>query len=129
MEQATATPVRVLVAGMPPMLMDMIEGIVAPEGDMTIVARATAEADIIPAMAAANADVVILRSRDNRDAEANDYASLLSARPGLRVLAVSGSGRSFVLHEMRPRRLSLGTISAGRLVAAIRGAPLGGAGP
>jgi hypothetical protein len=67
--------------------------------------------------------VIIIGRSAKYDGE--DYAPLLYRRPRLKVLAIADTGKTACLHELRPRRTSLGEISAHKLASAIRGGEQG----
>jgi hypothetical protein len=69
------------------------------------------------ALWATGADFVVT----GRD-EARLATDLLAARPSLKVLAVIDDGRDAALYELRPHKVSLGELSAERLVAIVRAA-------
>ena len=110
--------IRILLAGIPRLLREIIESVVATQPDMSIVdinetrERVTAALDDTPA------DVVIVGLRGGETTSTLD--PVLYERPQLKLLAISGDGRSSFLYELRPHRVSLGDVSPEGLVDAIR---------
>jgi DNA-binding NarL/FixJ family response regulator len=110
--------IRVLLAGMPTLMLDIIHHVVAAQPDMAIVG--TAGDDLPTAAQHARADVLVV-GHDNAQAERDFYLSLLLRSPQLRVLALADDGKSGWLYDLRPRRKRLQEISARSLASAIRG--------
>ncbi|MGC2776548.1 MAG: hypothetical protein WA418_13045 [Bradyrhizobium sp.] len=110
--------IRILVAGMPRMLVDIIEDIVASEPDLTIVGEIDRSTELASAARRTRADVVISRQADS-DMEADEMALLLIGRPP-KVVAITDDGRQGFVYELRPHRSPLGEMSVERLIAAIR---------
>jgi hypothetical protein len=110
-------PVRILLGGMSPLLLDMLHHVVASEPNMAVVGR-VGDADLLAAARRTRADVVFVgqKVRDERER----YGQLLLRRPRLRVLAIAHDGRTGSLYELRPRRVPLGELSADALCRAIR---------
>ena len=110
--------IRILLAGMPPLLLDIIRHVVAAEADMTVVGRLD-DGDLLAATQRARADVILIgeKAKDGRES----YDRLLMKQPGLKVLTIADDGKSGSLYELRPQRIPLGEISAEVLRAAIRG--------
>jgi hypothetical protein len=76
--------IRILLAGMPRMLLDMITDIVAPHAEMMIAGRMQDTADLRAAVTKARADVVILN--EPAIGPPPNYEELLYSRPRLGVL-------------------------------------------
>ena len=110
--------IRVLLAGMPTLMLDILHHVVAAQPDMAIVG--TVDNGGLPiAIQRTRADVVVVghETQSERDL----YLSLLLRRPQLKVLAIAEDGKSGWVYELRPRRARLGKISARSLATAIRG--------
>ena len=88
----------------------------------TITGRVTAVANGTP-VAGAQVAIVGLSS----DTMTAMYDDVLFENPRLRLLAVTGDGRSAVTYELRPHKTPLGDASADTLLGAIRGAAPRGA--
>ena len=110
--------VRILLAGMPGILLDMITDIVAPHAEMMVAGKMQDTADIRAAVKKTRADVVILN--EPAIGPSQNYQELLYSRPHLRVLSITSDGRHFFLHKLRPVRAALGEVSPESLVQAIR---------
>ena len=110
--------IRILLAGMPRMLLDMITDIVALYAEMMIAGRMQDTADLRTAMKKTRADVVILN--EPAIGPPQNYEELLYSRPRLGVLSITSDGRQFFLHKLRPVRTALGEVSSDSLVHAIQ---------
>jgi DNA-binding NarL/FixJ family response regulator len=109
---------RILLAGMPRMLLDMITDIVAPHAEMMVAGKMQDATDIRAAVRKTRADVVILN--EPAIGPPQNYEELLYSRPHLGVLSITSDGRQFTLHKLRPVRTALGEVSPESLVQAIR---------
>jgi hypothetical protein len=103
------------------MLLDILSNIVASEPDMVVAGWVKDDEDLLAATRRARASVILV-GRAAED-EQEKYASLLRARPKLKVVAIAGDGKTSLLYELRPQRVPLGEISADALRKAIRGRP------
>jgi hypothetical protein len=112
--------IRVILAGMPTLMLDIIHHVVAAHPDMAIVEKVDA-GELSAAVQRTRADVVVV-GHDEKG-ERDRFLSLLLHRPQLRVLAIADDGKSACLYDLRPRRVRIGRISAGSLARAIRGYP------
>jgi DNA-binding NarL/FixJ family response regulator len=110
--------IRIVLAGMPRMLLDMITDIVAPHAEMMIAGKKQDTADIRAAVKKTRADVVILN--EPAIGPSQNYQELLYSRPHLQVLSITSDGRQFFLHKLRPVRTALGEVSPESLVQAIQ---------
>ena len=111
-------PIRVLLARMPTLMLDILHHVVEAEPDMAIVG--TVDDGGLPiAVQRTRADVVVVGHETQSEREL--YLSLLLRRPQLKVLAIAEDGKSGWVYELRPRRARLGKISARSLAKAIRG--------
>ena len=113
--------IRVLLVRMPKMLLDILSRIVASELDMVVAGWVENDEDLLAAIRRARANVILV-GQAAEDAQ-EKYASLLLARPRLKVVAITGDGKTGLLYELRPKRVPLGEISADVLRKAIRGRP------
>jgi len=107
------------------MLTEILADSLAPQPDMELVDDSVADGSLLGAAQRSHADVVIV-ARD--DGEGAGYDDVLYGSSRLKVIEISGQGRSGSLHELRPRRLALGELSPLGLVDAIRAAALPAAG-
>lgn len=115
------TRVRVLLAGMPRMLRDIVEAALLSQRDLDVVGAADgAPAALRAALTANAAEVAIVGVAS--DAAVTMYDDVLYAHPRLRLLALVGDGRDALLYELRPNRTVLGEPSADVLLGAVRGA-------
>jgi DNA-binding NarL/FixJ family response regulator len=113
--------IRVLLAGMPPLLRDVLQHVVAAEADMAVVGRLDDD-DLLAAARQARADVILVgRGANGERKERAEFARLLRGRPRLKLLAIASNGTTAALYELRPRRIPLGNMSAESLCRAIRG--------
>jgi hypothetical protein len=114
--------IRILLAGMPMMLLDIMSEIVGSEPDLTIVEKITEGSDVGAAARRVHADVVIVK-QSSETLQTGEVALL--SQNQFRVIALVDDGRQGFLYEFRPHRIPLGEISAGGLVAAIRASAQG----
>ncbi len=115
---AAVRRIRILLAGMPRMLLDMVTAILMPHPEMIVSGKMQDTTDIRTAVKTARADVVIVS--EPAGCVRADHLELLYSRPHLKVLSITGDGHRFFLHELRPFRAPLGEISPESLVQAIR---------
>lgn len=78
------------------------------------------EIDLTAAVRRARADVVVV-GEDPQGEQSDLYLKLLRRHPHIKVLAIAESGKKASFYELRPRRISIGKISA-RSFAASRAA-------
>ena len=119
--------IRILLAGMPRMLLDMMTDIIAMHAEMTIVGKMEVTANLRAMVKKSKADVVILS--EPAIGPWQTYRELLYSRSDLRVFSITSDGRHFFLHKLRPIRSALGEISPEILVQAIQSGEDGGAVP
>jgi DNA-binding NarL/FixJ family response regulator len=116
--------IRVLLAALTPFRADIIRKILSQAPDMDVLGPG-ARTDALPGAAdIGEADVLILGSVVARHGGDEEIEALLESRPRIKILALEEDGRNAVLHELRPRAVSLGDLSASRLIEAIRDAVL-----
>jgi DNA-binding NarL/FixJ family response regulator len=109
--------IRIVLAGMPRMLREIVREIVQRELDMTVVAETADQAELVRLLGGRQAEVVLAGTEGLRGA---DVDRLFDRHPRLKLLAVSGVGSEAVLYELRPRKVALGELAPGTLTAAIR---------
>ena len=109
---------RILLAGMPRMLLDMITDIIALHDEMTVAGEMPDTTDLRAVVKKARADVVILN--EPAIGPPQNYEELLYSRPRLGVLSITNDGRQFFLHKLRPVRTALGEVSPESLVQAVQ---------
>jgi hypothetical protein len=102
---------RILLVDLPRMLHEIIRTTLEEQPDMEVVDTTGSASDIDTT----NIDVVI-----------SGHGGLLAPRvlrqrAGIRVFALSASGKESLLFELRPHRIALGEVSPAQVVAAIRG--------
>ena len=112
--------IRVLLAGMPRILMDMVKNIVVSQDDFTLAGEMIAWDGLVKAAADARADVVVLRALATT--EAAEYRDLLYSRPRIKIIAIAEDGRDATLHELQPHLIPLADVAPASLIAAIRSA-------
>lgn len=112
--------VRILLAGMSPMMQQIVQQAVQDAPDLEFAGVATT-VELSSAISGKQADVVILELPDV--AAVNSYEHVLYDNPRLKLLAVTGGGRSTVLCELRPHVVVLGELGAEGLVGALRSRP------
>jgi hypothetical protein len=111
--------VRVLLAGMPRMLADIISAIVASQTDFELVGDVVGTAGLALAASQAAADILIRGGRLQR----RQALRLLWRAPRMKIVTIDPDGHGGVLYELRLDCAVLDEISPIALVAAIRGGP------
>jgi hypothetical protein len=114
-----AQKIRVLLAYMSPMLIDIIKGIIASEKDLILAGQVSIHNELLRASVDQRADVVIVGPLPA--AETQDYRAFLYRRPRMKIIAIAAGGRHALLHELQPRVIPLDEVSPASLIAAIRG--------
>jgi hypothetical protein len=112
--------IRIVLADMPAMLVDIITEIIALEPDLTVVDSISDSTQLKAAVGRARADVVITQS-PGHELAADSAALLFTGRP-LKIIAITDNARQGLLCELRPHCEPLEQLSAEGLVAAIRAA-------
>jgi hypothetical protein len=114
--KAKAKPTRIVLAEMPTLMSDMIEGMLSMHPDLKVVARTGPGEDVCAAVRYNRADVLI-----TGQATVDEAATLamFSWRPTI-VLTVSNSGQAGMLWVLRPDGTPIGELSAESLIAAAR---------
>jgi DNA-binding NarL/FixJ family response regulator len=112
--------IRILLADMPRLLLELVDAIISAEPDMLIVGEHFTDAELPGAATRTDADIVIAGEGDTPRAE--QWISLLYQCPQLKVLVLEQTGRTALLYELRPHRTSLGEVSRSGLLDAIRAA-------
>ena len=108
---------RVILAGMPRILREIVEGLVADEHELEIVE----EDDVVVALTTIEngRDSVVITTREGLDRESVDR--LLSDSARVRLLVLSGDGRNAARYDLRVDERAFGEMSQPVLLAAIRG--------
>lgn len=109
--------VRVMVAGMPRILTDIIKSIIAAEDDFEFVGELMGTRGIVNAARDLDADVVIIAAPEDGD-EARAAETLISG-PRL-IIAIAADGRRATIHQLKPSITPLGEVSPAALIAAMR---------
>jgi DNA-binding NarL/FixJ family response regulator len=119
--------IRVLLAEMPRMLIDIVKSIIASQLDFALAGEISGQERLLQAAIAKRADVIVVGAL--MTTETSDYRDLLYRRPRTKIIAIAADGRHALLHELQPHVTPLDEVSPASLIAAIRGAshPDGGA--
>jgi DNA-binding NarL/FixJ family response regulator len=112
--------IRVVLAGMPRILRDIVSAVVKDQPDMIVVAETEATTDLYALSRMSRADVVILGASDDQMPPAG--RQVVNRAPHVKVLAVGSEGRHAWLYELRPHEQRIGEVSPQDLVSAIRDA-------
>lgn len=110
--------IRILLVGMPTMLLDIVSEVVKSEPDFVVVDATSSVADLASAVKRTQADVVIVQQTSG--GEQIGEAELLSMQHPLRVITLTDDGRRGFLDEFRLCRDALGEMSVERLIDTIR---------
>lgn len=108
---AQPAPTRVLLAGLPQMLEEILRRALAGAHGVELLDSVAADPAVVGAL---GVDVVVIAGDDRRAA-----TRLLAPRSRPRVLALEHDGRETYLYELAPRRVELGEVSPRELVAHI----------
>jgi hypothetical protein len=108
---------RILLVSLPTLLEEIVTDILtAPEaGGLELAGVIRKPIELADAAELDRADVVIVGGGDP-----TIVAELLEQQPRLKVLAVMADARESWLYALRPERVQIGPLSAGRLVSAVR---------
>jgi hypothetical protein len=124
-QEGATMPVRVLIGGMPRLLMEAVSAILVQEPSLAVVARLDRAADLAASVQVLQPDVVVLQ--EDGALGLGNHAPLFAARNDLKVVAVSGVVGGGALYRMGARPALLPRLSAAQLVHAVRGTrPAGG---
>jgi DNA-binding NarL/FixJ family response regulator len=108
----------VLLAQLPPVVREILEGVFADQADIRVVGAVNGPVELLVAAGQTEADVVILEMDDT---ELPGVAShLLDQYPRLKILTVTADGRRMFLYQLRPQLVSLGEMEPHRLLQTIR---------
>jgi DNA-binding NarL/FixJ family response regulator len=110
-------PFRILLASMPPMLMEMIVQIIVREPDFMVVGEIAECPDLTSAARRCQADLLIVGESSLAE---RDVTEVLSSSYPAKIITITENGHCATLNELRPHRETLVDVSAARLVAAIR---------
>jgi chemotaxis response regulator CheB len=113
--------IRVLVAGMPRMLTDIVRNIIVSQTDLELAGEAEGIANLLRKAKATRADVLVIGAAAVQDASA--YQDLLYQRPRMSIVAIDADARGAQVFDLRPHVSHLGDISPTTLVAALRRRP------
>ena len=108
-----------MLAGMPPMLRDIVSQSFSSQQDRDVVGETNDVSRLVSVARQARADVVIVMVSANHHV---DWHPLLFSRPKMKVFAIDSDGRRGVLHELRPFETGFGDICSLGLVEAARAA-------
>ena len=109
--------IRVLVAGMPRMLTDIVRNIIMSHDDLEFAGEAVSVSGLAETAQALDADVLVIGAAP--DENNTTCIHLLYARPRMRILAIDGEGREAQFFQLRPHMTHLGELSRDTLVAAL----------
>jgi DNA-binding NarL/FixJ family response regulator len=112
--------IRIVLAGMSRMMLEMIEAIIASQPDFYIAGRIASDGNLGAAARRHRADVLIVMQPDDSGSEIN--ADQMFWRRPSKVLAIAEGGRKGVVFVLRPHAARLGELSADKLVEAVRSA-------
>jgi DNA-binding NarL/FixJ family response regulator len=113
---------RILLVNIPQLMRDLIKAFLADEPGAEVVAEAATLGEGVRAAEAADADFVIVGTRD--DALPAEYGRLLTnGNTRMSVLSVAGDGQRGFLHELKPQRVTLGPLTRETLLGAIKPRP------
>ena len=106
------------MAGLPPLLRDIVSSAVADEPDMEIIGEFVDCTRVLETDVELVPDVIVLGVSVG---EMADYCRRILFRfPRAKILALDGDGKSVSLYDLRPHKVPVGEVSPQELVEAIR---------
>jgi hypothetical protein len=118
-----ADQIRVLIVGLPRLLMEMVEEAVREQTGMEVVAANVDVSEFEAAVAETRPEFAIVGlDRDELPGECRDF---FDERARVKVLGIGSSEGNAYLYKLRPERSALGEVSPDDVVAAIRAASTG----
>ena|SRR5690348_14677126 len=109
--------VRVLVAGMPRMLTDIVRNIISSQADLEFAGEAEGTKDLVRIAKEKHADVLVVGAATIEDA--TGYSDILYRRPRMSIVAIDADARGAQVFDLRPHVSHLGDISPATLIAAL----------
>jgi hypothetical protein len=109
--------IRIVLGTMPPMLRDIIRGVLAGQPDMVIVRDTRTDEDLIDVLMSEAADVIVVQQALHGD---GDGRFLHGREAAAAVLCLSPDGRSAALYELQSRRTMIVNVSPDGLRSSIR---------
>lgn len=109
--------IRILLAGMPRLMSDIVEVGLGEQPDMEIVA--VLDSLLLAAAAEAERPDIVVIGVEGVDLPP-ECGPLLAALPQTRILGIRRDGAEAALYELRPQRVSLGAVSPAELPALLR---------
>lgn len=113
------TSIRVILVGIPQLLADIVEELIARQPDIELVGSVAANRDLRRAIRRARPDVILCRASGAGLPAV--YGEILEGHPHLRLLAIEASERTGFVYDLRPVRTPLDVWPQG-LIDAIRSA-------
>ena len=110
--------IRVVLAGLPRMLRDIVQRVLADAPDLDVIHSPEGLERLMDTLKEHDPDVVVTGLGPAQRIE--QFAALLRAHPSLRILALEGDGRRAVMYELQPHAVPLGDVSTEGLIDAIR---------
>jgi hypothetical protein len=116
--EAIVRPVRIILDGMPRMLLTMIRDIIATDADCDVVAEVADDRELASTLQATGASLVIV-GPGSMVGGGDRLVALLTDHPRTRVLAIADDGRRAFVHELRPHVTEITELSPRTLLNAI----------
>lgn len=115
------SPIRVVLATLPPLLGDIVRETLVREGGVEIVAEIGDTDDIRPTIDRTSPDVAVLGvAPDNWAGLSGFLRNVLGDHPRLAVVALASDGRSGYVYQQQPRGAVIHDITPKSLASAIR---------
>jgi DNA-binding NarL/FixJ family response regulator len=109
---------RIVLAGMPQLLQDVVRDVVLDQPDMEVVGEVGSLDEMLVLATRMPTDVVLMGPTENE--LPGPVFQLLQEEPHLKVLGLIDGGRRAYLYELRPHREVLEDVSIEELLKAIR---------
>lgn len=124
------TPIRVVLATMPPLLGDIVRATLARDTDLEILAEVATRDAIARAVDQTDADVTVLGVAPAEwSGLSHLLRELLAAHPRLAIITLASDGRSGYVYRMQPRSVVIDDLTPRSLVQVIHANAGGGVHP
>ena len=116
-DQAPTRRFRILLAALPGVIADRVSEALRREANLDVLDPVASTASLEGLVDRTRTDVLIVGTSGQ---DLGTLTSLLYAHPRLKLLALVDDGRESFVHELVPRYVQLGSLSAEEIVGAVR---------
>ena len=115
------SPIRVVLAALPPLLGDIVRETLVRDAEAQVDAEVGSARDIGPTLGRITANVVVVGVAPSEWSELSSLLrEILAGHPGLTIVALASDGRSGYVYQHQPRGVAIHDISPKSLVQVIR---------